>query len=445
MDLPTVPYDSKNILWMTELPQRSNASPIIVGKRIFVMAEPDELLCIDKDTGKILWTAANNYYEMLTPDERKANPAYREKVEPLLAALRKEGDFVKRLGLRTRIQQTLLKIDFARFVWKADDHFQAHFGIVGFTSPSPLSDGEHVWVWCGNGVAACYDLDGKRRWITRVEAKNLTYSSSPALAGGTFGVHLGKLIGLDARTGKVRWEQKQIDLNNGALLSARIAGVPVFVSSLGNVVRASDGKILYRERNREGGASTWAPGVILGDVVTLPRYGARHLLVLDFAGATGDVWKPKRVEVQVPDGVPREPGGKGSRDRSTAGSPLVVDNLAFTVDIYSTLYCFDLGAKKMRFHHDTELNGLFHYNAVPVAASPTLIGEHVIIQDNQGVALVLKPGRAFEQVRKNHIGTVLDRWWPVPQQETIGYSPPLPDGNRLYIRGERYLYCIGFE
>ena len=240
----------------------------------------------------------------------------------------------------------------------------------------------------------------------------------------------------------MRWEQRQIDLNSGALLSAKIAGVPVFVSSLGHVVRASDGKVLYRERNREGGASSWAPGVILGNVVTLPRYGARHLLVLDFAGASGDVWEPKRSEVHVPDGVPRSPDGK-NRDRSTAGSPLVVNDMAYTVDIYSTLYAFDIKAKTMRFHRDTELNGLFHYNAVPVAASPTLIGKHIVLQDNQGVALVLEPGGEFKQVRKNHIATVLDRWWPVPGQETIGYSPPTADGNRLYIRGERYLYCIG--
>src|SRR5262249_29213100 len=154
------------------------------------------------------------YYEALTPEEREAKPAYKEKVEPLLAALRKEGDFVKRLNLRRRLQQTLVGIDPDRFTWKADGHFEAHFGIVGFTSPSPLSDGKHVWVWCGNGVAACYDLDGKRRWITRIETNNLTYSSSPALADGVFAVYLGKLIGLDAETGKVRWEQKLINLSN---------------------------------------------------------------------------------------------------------------------------------------------------------------------------------------------------------------------------------------
>ena len=37
----------------------------------------------------------------------------------------------------------------------------------------------------------------------------------------------------------------------------------------------------------------------------------------------------------------------------------------------------------------------------------------------------------------------MPRPWPVPAQETIGYAPPVADGKRLYLRGERYLYCIG--
>jgi hypothetical protein len=44
---------------------------------------------------------------------------------------------------------------------------------------------------------------------------------------------------------------------------------------------------------------------------------------------------------------------------------------------------------------------------------------------------------------RNRIGTVLDRPWPVPAQETLTYSPPVAGGGRLYLRGEAYLYCIG--
>ncbi len=442
MDLPSVKYETKNIRWMTELPHRSNSSPIVVGKRIFVMAEPDELLCLDKETGKILWTAANNYYEVLTPAERQANPAFGTKVEPLVAKLKQEREFIARQKLRSQIQKNLSDIDYERLAWKADGHFQAHFGIVGFTSPSPVSDGKYVWAWCGNGVAACYDLDGKRQWITRVSANELSYSSSPALADGILGVHLQRLVGFDAQTGKVRWEQKKIDLNNGALLSARIAGVPVFVSSLGHVVRAADGMLLYREKERAAGASCWGPPVIVGDKIYLSRYSPANLLVLDFAGVKGDEWEPTRLAISAPDGTNRAPDGK-IVSRSTPASPLVVDDMVYTVDIYSTFYAFDLKAKKLAYHHDTELNGLFHYNAVPVAASPTLIGKHIVIMDNQGTALVLEPGRTFKQVGKNRIETVLDRWWPIPAQETLAYAPPVADGNRLYLRGERYLYCIG--
>jgi outer membrane protein assembly factor BamB len=439
MDLPTVGYDSKNIRWMTELPHRSNATPILAGNRLFVMAEPDELLCVDKDTGKVLWTAANNYYEALTPAERAANPAFRTRIEPLLAKLKQERDFIGRQKLRTKIQRALQEIDEERFAWKADGHFEGHFGIVGFTTPTPVSDGKHVWVWCGNGVAACYDLDGKRRWIKRIQTRELSYASSPALVDGVLAVYLNRLVGLDANTGEVRWEQKKININNGAVLAATLAGVPVFVSQRGHIARAKDGKLLHREAN-PGGDTGWAPPVILGDVVYQPNYGVNQLNVIDFTGVSGDEWAPKRTTIEV-ETVPL-PGGKRV-DRWTAGSPLVVGDLAYLVDIYGTFYAVDLKARKTLFREPTALRGLFHYNALPVAASPTLVGKHIVIQDNQGLALVLEPGRVFKQVSGNRIATQLDRYWPVPAQETIGYAPPVADGDRLYLRGERYLYCIG--
>jgi outer membrane protein assembly factor BamB len=441
MDLPTIPYDSKNILWMTELSHRSNATPIVAGNRVFVMAEPDELLCLDRHTGKVLWTAAVNYYEALTPAERRAYPDLRTRVEPLLGELKREKDFVKRLRLRTRIQKLLTQIDAARFAWKTDGHFEAHFGIVGFTTPTPVSDGRHVWVWCGNGVAACYDLDGRRRWITRVPADELSYSSSPALADGTLAVFQHRLVGLDAATGQVRWQQKKIRHNTAAVLAARLAGVAVFVSQRGDVVRARDGKLLYSERGSSGSSDTgWAPSVILGEVVYQPKFGVNHLNVLDFAGAGGDAWKPKRTAIEVP--TERQFNGRAV-DRMTAGSPLVVGGRAYLVDIYSTFYAVDLGARKLLYRRDTGLRGVFHYNALPLAASATLVGKHIIIQDNQGTALVLQPGDTYRLVGKNRLATQLDRYWPIPAQETVGYSPPVADGNRLYIRGERYLYCIG--
>ena len=218
MDPPDVAYETQNIRWMTELPARSTSTPILVGDRIFLMAEPDVLVCLDKRTGRRLWSATNNYYDALTPAERQANPAYAARIEPLVAALRDEPDRRRRIELRHELQQALKEIDSQQFQLQTDDHFAAHLGIVGFTMPTPVSDGERVYVWCGLGVAACYDLDGNRQWINRVPRTDpLAYGSSPALADGILAVFLGKLYGLDAKTGELRWTQARINRNIAAV------------------------------------------------------------------------------------------------------------------------------------------------------------------------------------------------------------------------------------
>jgi outer membrane protein assembly factor BamB len=428
---------------MAPLPARSTSTPILVGDRLFVMAEPDELLCLDKNTGRILWSAAANYYEALTPEERLAQPAFARVVSPLVGKLRAETDPVKRERLRGQIHKALLGIDPARFKLAVNGHFEAHFGIVGFTMPTPVSDGTHIFVWVSTGVAACFDLDGKRRWIARVPADELSYGASPALADGVLVVFLNGLFGLDTRTGKLLWIQPRVRNNVGAVLGATLAGRPVAVTQRGVVVRPSDGALLFRPRDSSATGDTgWAPPVILGNTVYGPRYGVNAIHVWDYSAVAPPQWEPKEVvAISPPEGSTAGP--KGRVDPWTAGSPLVWQGLVYQIDIYQRLYVGDVKTGKGVYARDTQLHGFMHYNAVPVAASPTLVGKYVVVQDNQGTALALQPGPTYRVVARNHIGTQLDRRWPLPGQETIGYAPPLADGRRLYLRGEAYLYCIG--
>lgn len=445
MDPPDVRYESENILWMTELPNRSTATPILVGNRLYVMAEPDELVCVDKESGKVLWTAAVNYFEALTADERRAQPAYAERVDPLVSRLRGEKDFVKRIGLRAEIDKALIGIDAEKFAIHADGHFEAHFGIVGFTMPTPVSDGKFVYVWNGMGVAACFDLDGRRQWITRLETGELAYGSSPALADGVLTVFLNRLYGLDAATGTLKWTQPRIRKNVAAVLAARLGNADVFVTQAGEVIRPSDGKLLFRPREQTLNDTGWAPPVILGNTMYLPNYGVKQISRFDFdsGGTEGETWQVKPTSiVSLPDEVSRKADG-GWIDRWTAGSLLVWQGLAYQTDIYGMLYVVDLESRQMVQWRQLELAGFMHYNAVPVSASVTLVGKHLVVLDNQGTALILEPGREARVVGRNQIGTVIDRWLPIPGQETLAYAPPLADGERMYLRGERYLYCIG--
>lgn len=441
---PKVRYEDKNILWMARLPGRSTSTPIMVGDRLFVMAEPDEIVCVGKNDGRILWSAPVNYYEALTADEKKTNPAYAQRVDPLIARLKAEPDQVQRVRLRAEIQKTLLEIDNKRFQIHANDHFEAHFGIVGFTMPTPVSDGKHIFVWVGMGVAACFDLDGKRKWITKVQTDELSYGSSPALSDGVLVVYLHGLYGLDAKTGKLLWKQPKIRNNVGAVLGVILAGQPVVVTQRAEVIRPSDGAILFRPRDAiASGDIGWAPPVVLGNTVFGPRYGINAINVWDYSDLTTPPWDPKLITTIRPP-EPGLPGPKGKRvDCWTAGSPLIWQGLAYQIDIYQRLYVSDVKTGKGVYAREVPLQGFMHYNSVPVAASPTLIGKHVVVQDNQGTALVLEPGPTYKLIARNHIGTQLDRPWPLPGQETIGYAPPLADGRRLYLRGEAFLYCIG--
>jgi outer membrane protein assembly factor BamB len=442
IDPPDVPYDEQNIAWMTPLPESSTGTPIVVGDRIFLMAEPSELICLDKHTGRILWSADNGYYEALTDEERAAQPVLSDEVAPRVAAIRTETDPLRRLELRRQVQELLVGLDREKFEPQGDGHFISHFGIVGFTTPTPASDGKHVYVWCGNGVAACYDLDGQRQWIARLDTGELSYPSSPALIGDRFVVFMQRLYGLDAHTGEVAWRQPRVNKNTAAVQPATIAGVEVIVTQQGEVVRASDGQMLYRNPNKVSSDSGWAAPTILGDVVYLPWYGISRIDVLDFSACTGDDWQEQVAGTSIEEvSIPKHPSG-GWLDRWMAGSLLWHDGLLYGIDIYSTAYGIDATARTTLWREELPILGLFHYNAVPVAASPVLAGGAIYFLDNQGGTIVAEPGREFRQLAHNRLATQLDRDIPIPAQEVTSYAPPIADGPRLYIRGERYLYCI---
>ena len=80
-------YTTKGIVWMAPLPNIGVSMPIIVGDRIFLTSEVCDLVCLDKQTGRVLWIRSNSEFEGLSDDERKANPVYAEKLVPLAADL----------------------------------------------------------------------------------------------------------------------------------------------------------------------------------------------------------------------------------------------------------------------------------------------------------------------------------------------------------------------
>lgn len=438
LDAKPTTYDQTHLLWSTDLIERTNASPIIVGDRLFTPVEPDELACLDKHTGKILWRQRNDFYTAATAQERAAHEAFRERLAPLDKRLDETRDELQKLSLRREMRDLLVGLDKKRYDLKWDGHLASHFGIVGFTT-TPVSDGRHVYTFIGQGVVACYDLDGRRQWIRRLVADEIRYSCSPAMIGGMLICVFGGLHALDAVTGNEVWAQPEVT-SIAALIPGRICGTDVVSTRDGRIFRVADGKLLWANPHIRAGDTGWAAPVILGNVLYVPWTGVGELIVADFTEVKEEPWQPKLRAIPVA-ADHRRPGGEWL-DRWTAGSPLIYEGRYYNIDQYGVFYAVDLASGQTLYKQDLGFDELHHYNAIGVGASATLDGQHIYVIDNQGLCAVLKPGPVFEQIAVNRLESLLPRDWPIPPQEILANGAPVFDGPRMYLRGERYLHCI---
>ena len=71
-----------NVVWKVAL-KSSNASPLLLGNRVFVCEEPDVLMALDFNDGHVLWAATNSFMAMLSPAEAEAVQADQGKAEAL--------------------------------------------------------------------------------------------------------------------------------------------------------------------------------------------------------------------------------------------------------------------------------------------------------------------------------------------------------------------------
>src|SRR5208283_908891 len=89
----------------------------------------------------------------------------------------------------------------------------------GYTVPTPVTDGKHVFVLFGSGVLAALDFDGKIVWreeLPRLKDVDGGICSSPILYEDTVilpSIDDSGLRALEKATGKLKWEQKTRDRN----------------------------------------------------------------------------------------------------------------------------------------------------------------------------------------------------------------------------------------
>jgi outer membrane protein assembly factor BamB len=67
-------YSRQNIEWSVAMPDFSLSTPVVVGDKVFTTADPSDLLCFQKSTGKLLWVRSTLAWYQAVEDEKDEAP-----------------------------------------------------------------------------------------------------------------------------------------------------------------------------------------------------------------------------------------------------------------------------------------------------------------------------------------------------------------------------------
>ncbi|HET7295294.1 MAG TPA: PQQ-binding-like beta-propeller repeat protein [Vicinamibacteria bacterium] len=289
-------------------------------------------------------------------------------------------------------------------------------------SPSPVTDGEHVFAWFGTGqLVALSARDGSLSWQRHL-GKELGafeigwgHASSPALHGDLlyllcYHEPASRLLAVDKRSGKTRWT-----VDRGK--DVRSYSTPVVVSGPKGeelVVNSTDRIDAYDPRS---GAHLWHAGSSHNFAVPVPAfhegvlYASRGYRSGPYmaiqAGGRGDV-NATHVRWEVPTGAPY------------VSSLLYYDGLLYMASDAGVVTCVDPSNGQKLWQERT--GGIF--SASPVAGDGKLY-----FSSETGEIFVFAPGREPRLLARNPVGG------------RIVASPAIAGGT-LFLRTDEHLVAI---
>jgi len=311
-------------------------------------------------------------------------------------------------------------------------------------SPSPVTDGKHVWALFANGLLASYDFDGNQAWRLDLQERYGKFdiafgmTATPILDGERLYLQLihgdgnpetreAIVVALDKSTGKQIWkhdrasdaraecehsyasprlyrdDKREYLLTHGAdFIVAHSLDDGSEIWRCGDLNPKGD----YEPTLRFVSTPVVAPGVIL---VPSAKGGPVFAIHADVKGDITD--DPKAYHWKMLRGTPDVP------------SPLIHDGLVYLCRENGDLTVLELKSGEKVYQERTERG---RHRASPVFAD----GKIYLTARNDGIITVIKAGREFEILSKNEMG------------EAIAASPVI-SGGRIYLRSFDALYAIG--
>jgi outer membrane protein assembly factor BamB len=352
--------------------------------------------------------------------DREATASERPKVDPKLE---------KKTDPPTHFYKFIVTAFYRNTGEKAWEHVAAekvphegHHPSHSYCAGSPATDGERLYCCFGSFGLYCYDLSGKPLWsrdLGRMSTRlGWGEAVTPVVHNGALVLNYDQEVGsalycLDAKSGENRWRVPRTERTTwNTPLVTEYGGKTQVVVNGTNRVRSydlADGKELWN-----------APGTTVNPIPSPLRVGDTAVVVGGYQ---------KYVAEAIPLGSSGEVPETALPWRYTKGTPYVPSpvpvggRLYFTEANRNALTVLD--AKTGKPVIDLEpLPGVTSFYASPVFA-----GGRVYFVDRGGTTVVLKPGDAIDVIATNKLGDPVD-------------ASPVPVGKQLFLRGEKYLWCL---
>lgn len=377
---------TENVSWKLPLPAYSGSTPIIWGDTIFLSVATAantgalELWAIDRTTQSVSWKrplAASNHME------RKQN----------------------------------------------------------MSSPSPVTDGRHVWVMTGVGALKAFDFAGREIWSRNIQddygrfGLNWGYASSPLLKDGALYVQVlhgmktddpSYVLKIDAATGKTIWRVERL---TEALAESPDSYTTPFWSEVGGrpelIITGGD---VVSGHNPETGAEYWR-----ADVLNPQRN--RNYRIVASPTVVGDlIIAPTRNNPMVA----IRPGGSGDVAATHVAwtfaqgpdVPTPVSDGTLLYIVRDGGVAFALNAKTGETVYGPERLPNGTYSASPILAD----GKIYVTTEEEGLTTVYRAGPKFEILASNRLADDCSPYC----LSTVAIS----DG-QLFMRTASFLWAIG--
>ncbi len=281
---------------------------------------------------------------------------------------------------------------------------------TGQAAPTMATDGRRMYAIFANGDIVALDMEGNRVWGKNLglPVNHYGHSSSLIMYRDMVIVQYDQrnsqsVMALAGKTGDIVWKTSR---------SVKISWASPILVNTGKRTEL----ILVAEPSMAGydpatGKELWKTDCIGGEVGPSAAYAN------GIAFSVNDYSKLAAVELGESPKVLWE----DTEYLSDIPSPLATDKYLFLVTSYGMAVCYDARTGTKYWEKDF---------GNPTYASPMLADGKIFQMDKSGVMHIFRPDKVYSSIAEPALG------------EGSVCTPAFADG-RIYIRGNKYLYCVG--